>query len=103
MRTGGVYEVRTPIDLCGNLADVQEIMPDMYGYDEAGNCELLSQDVCNNIAAVQTSLPDALLQDTDGGCYADTCSNLDGLQREAPEGYKVDEGICEALESRGFG
>jgi hypothetical protein len=99
LRTGGVYEVRTPIDICALLPGVQEAMPEGYGYDEAGNCELLEGDVCTNIALIQLNLPTGFLLDSDGGCYSDSCDNLGGLQRDVPRGYLQSETHCIRLET----
>lgn len=100
MRTGGIYEVRIPVDLCGNLSDIQEVMPDGFGYDEAGNCESLSADQCLNIDLVQLAVPDTLLRDTDSNCYADVCPNRDGLQRGIPDGFTLKDEQCVELEQR---
>ncbi len=100
---GGIYEVRTAIDICGNLDGVQEILPAGYGYDEAGNCELLASDLCNNIAAIQLVVPDGLVRNDNGSCSEppkDICSNLDGLQVVLPTGYTRSGDICVPLESR---
>lgn len=101
MRAGGVYEVHIPVDVCGDLPGVQETMPDGLGYDEAGNCELLSADLCTNLSAIQTTVPSGLVRDeTDGGCYADACPNLEHLQRTMPAGYGIKNDTCYALEHR---
>lgn len=99
-RTGGLYEVSLTVDLCGNMADTQEVLPDGYGYDEAGNCEPLVADICNNIELIQLSLPEKLVQDEGGDCYEDVCGNLDGLQEELPDGYSLHDEQCTRLESR---
>lgn len=96
----GVEYVRTVEDVCGNLEDIQEALPVGYGYDEAGNCELLILDVCNNIDAVQIEAPEGFLPADDGGCYVDVCSNIAGLQQHMPPGFTVEDNICIALESR---
>ena len=100
---GGVYEFRTPIDICGNLAGIQEALPAGYGYDEAGNCELLASDLCNNITAIQLEVPSGLQRNDDGSCSEpprDICSNLDGLQVIVPAGYVRSGDVCIPLESR---
>lgn len=103
MHGGGVYEVRTPVDLCGNLDAIQEALPAGYGYDEAGNCELLTSDLCSNIAVIQLEIPHGLQRNNDGSCSEppiDICTNLDGLQVILPSGYARSGDICVALESR---
>lgn len=100
---GGVYELRTPVDICGNLGDIQEAMPAGYGYDEAGNCEALANDVCTNIDKIQLIIPDGMQQGSDGSCTVpplDICLNLDGLQVIVPQGYVRIEDNCMRLEDR---
>lgn len=102
---GGVYEFRTPVDICGNLTDIQEMLPSGYGYDEAGNCEPLANDVCVNLDRVQLSVPDGMQQNTDGTCVVipqDVCLNLDGLQVIVPTGYIRSGDTCVHLEDRGL-
>ena len=93
-RSSGVYEVRTPIDLCATIEGVQETIPDGYGYDDAGNCELLSSDVCSNLENIQLTIPDGMVSQN-GSCIilVDLCLNLEGLQTVLPDGYalRVDE------------
>lgn len=100
LRSGGIYEVRTAIDLCPVLPDIQETLPSGYGYDEAGDCGLLSLDVCSNIALIQLVLPADRLSDGLGGCYVDVCPNIDGLQQSVPAGYKSVSEVCQKLEDR---
>lgn len=100
---GGVYEIRTAIDVCGNLAGIQEILPTGYGYDEGGNCEPLASDLCNNLSAIQLEIPSGLQRNDDGSCSEppiDVCANLDGLQIILPTGYARSGDICVPLESR---
>lgn len=96
----GVEYVRYVVDRCGNIEDVQEVVPPDFGYDEAGNCEPLSADRCSNLLAVQLAVPAGLMADETGGCYADHCDNIIGLQKEIPEGYRVAATECVALEHR---
>jgi hypothetical protein len=96
----GVEYVRTVQDVCGNLENVQDTLPVGYGYDEAGNCELLSLDMCLNIDAIQLEVPAGLTQADGSGCYADMCPNLEGLQLSVPDGYLLQQNTCIALESR---
>lgn len=61
----GLYEVFVPIDLCPNIDEVQEV------------------------------LPEGFLQDEDGECFIDVCINLDDLQKLLPAGYQIDgNGDC---------
>ena len=100
---GGIYELRTPVDICGNLADIQEVLPAGYGYDEAGNCEAIVNDVCINIDKIQLSVPVGMEQRDDGSCAMppqDVCLNLDGLQVIVPTGYVRSGDTCVHLEDR---
>lgn len=99
-RSGGVYEIRIAVDLCGNIADIQEFMPSDYGYDETGNCEKAEHDLCTNINLIQTAIPADMLDDGQGGCHVDVCQNLEGLQQDVPEGFIADIGSCRELENR---
>ncbi len=81
-----------PVDLCAEMDGIQLIMPDGYGYDEAGNCELMTKDVCPNIAKIQTVVPQDHVVAEDGYCYAvglDICTNIVGFQLYLPEGYRL--------------
>jgi hypothetical protein len=97
----GISEYVKPlpvIDLC-QQDGIQSTLPEGYGFDEAGNCELLSSDICLNIEKIQTIVPEGLMVDQ-GNCYTDLCGNLDGLQREIPTGYVQNMGTCTVLENR---
>lgn len=99
-RAGGVYEIRYAVDVCGNISDIQEIIPEGYGFDEAGNCELLASDKCINIAAIQLTIPPHLMSDEMGGCFEDLCSNLFGLQQSLPHGHSAEGTVCYELEKK---
>jgi len=99
-RSGGIYEVKQIVDTCGNLAGLQEFVPADYGYDEAGNCELLSADVCLNIDAIQLTPPQGKLSDPLSNCHDDVCSNIEGLQIELPQGFALLAGLCIEQERR---
>lgn len=81
------------IDLCGTLDGVQEVMPDGYGYDEAGNCELLINDVCPDINLIQLVVPTGYEKLISGECVQiiDVCPNIDSDQAEIPDGYELDD------------
>lgn len=96
--SSGVMLVRNVIDLC-TLEGVQETLPVDYGYDDEGNCVLLSSDLCHNITLVQSEIPTGLMADDEKGCYEDKCENIDGLQLNTPLGYVWENGLCTALES----
>lgn len=67
-----LYEEEMPIDLCPNIEDLQQEMPEGYLPDNAGNCK------------------------------ADVCLNLDGLQIDVPDGYTRKDGeICELIPLEG--
>lgn len=100
MRTGGVYELRTIEDVCGNLDGIQESLPLEYGYDDAGNCELVTDDKCLNIDLIQTTVPENYESDLAQECYLDYCNNIEGIQLEVPTGYREDEYTCTHLETR---
>lgn len=100
LRNGGIYELRTPVDLCGNILDIQEALPDGFGYDEAGNCELLAADQCNNIEAIQLEIPSDLLRTDEGTCHKDICQGIEGLQLAVPPGYWLNGDDCAELERR---
>lgn len=96
----GVVLERQVVDMCGNLPLVQEDMPLLYGYDEAGNCELLEVDVCPNLPYIQIAAPQNYLFDETGACQPDVCPNITGLQLIVPLGYAAVDGECAKLESR---
>ena len=98
-RTGGLYEVRTVVDVCGNVAGAQESLPSGYDYDEAGNCELLSSDKCKNIYLIQVEFPLGMLADVSGNCFIDVCPNLSDLQTTLPLGYELVQNTCVKLEN----
>lgn len=100
LRTGGVYELRTPVDICGNLSDTQETLPDGFGYDEAGNCEPLAADLCDNIVAIQLETPPGLVRTEEGTCHQDVCQEIEGLQLVVPPGYRLHGKACVELERR---
>lgn len=99
-RTSGLFEVRTPIDICATVTGIQETLPAGYGYDEAGNCELLAADVCSNLHLIQTVPPAGTMPDSTGACVVDACVNIAGLQATLPHGYSAEGGACRALEDR---
>lgn len=79
------------VDLCATIDGVQATMPDGYGYDEAGNCEKVSDDMCSNIDLIQLEIPDGYMQ-LDANCYAaslDICPNVIGMQLDLPVGYRM--------------
>lgn len=96
----GVEYDKIILDVCGNMDDIQEAMPSGYGYDDAGNCEQLSNDVCANLEFIQMQVPAPYLVGDDGGCYLDVCQSLDQLQATVPAGYRLVNGDCEKLEDR---
>lgn len=84
------------VDACPTIDGVQQIMPDGYGYDDAGNCELLSNDICENINLIQLEIPEGYGR-LGSNCYdlsLDMCSNLDDLQLVVPEGYHISGNLC---------
>jgi hypothetical protein len=98
--TSGVYIFEPIVDLC-DMDGIQEVLPEGYGYDEAGNCEPLSQDQCSNIDAVQLILPESFQRTDEGECYEDICDNIAGLQRDMPTGYALSQaGLCQKVEDR---
>lgn len=83
VRSGGLYEVVTIIDVCSNLDGVQSIMPAGYLADAQGNCQ---PDSCVNIAGLQTSVPTGYDSDGQGNCFMhDECSNITGVQAVIPD------------------
>ncbi len=50
----GLFEVEIVVDVCPNLADLQELVPDGYLLDETGACQL---DFCLNIDGLQVAIP----------------------------------------------
>ena len=96
----GVTYVKNIVDLCPSLDGIQEVLPDAYGFDEAGNCELLSADLCKNIASIQVVYPDRMLANDDGICLVDICENIAGLQATVPALHSAEEFYCLKLEDR---
>lgn len=77
------YDVVTLVDVCPNIADVQQQMPSGYLADENGNCQ---PDSCLNIAGLQVSVPDNYDAGQDGTCTQhDECSNIPGIQVAIPD------------------
>lgn len=97
--SGVVYESQA-VDVCGNLPLEQEELPPGYGYDEAGNCELLETDLCINLPDIQTGVPSGYLSDEAGACRQDVCLNIAELQLIVPPGYGAVDDECTRLESR---
>ncbi len=88
---GGIVEQETVRDLCPTLEELQITLPDGYGYDEAGNCELLTLDICPNIDLIQTELQSGYVLDDIGQCLdasLDVCPILEGFQYELPVGHR---------------
>lgn len=77
------YDVVTLVDVCPNIADVQQQMPTGYLADENGNCQ---PDSCLNIAGLQVSVPDHYDAQPDGICMQhDECLNIAGIQVTIPD------------------
>lgn len=99
-RTGGLYEVRIPVDLCPAIDGIQEELPAGYGFDEAGDCAQLALDLCSNLERIQVQIPEGMARDVTGACYVDVCQNINGLQSVVPYGYRIYGEDCVTLESR---
>ncbi len=88
------------VDICPTVAGLQTSLPEGYGYDVAGNCELISNDVCTNIDRIQMEVP-AGYSEVEGGCYdslLDVCQNIDGFQLGLPVEYrKLASGDCKRI------
>lgn len=97
--SGVTYE-RLAVDVCPTISGVQETMPAMYGYDEAGNCELLISDLCENIELIQLEYPEGMLANEQKVCMVDVCENILGLQATLPDFHKAYGKVCEELERR---
>lgn len=77
------YEVVTIIDVCPNVAGIQQTIPGGYLADESGNCQV---DSCINIVGLQVSVPDGYDSDDAGNCVQhDECSNITGVQTLVPD------------------
>jgi hypothetical protein len=91
---GLIYE---QIDVCKNIIDIQQVVPDGYDIDLNGNCNPLPVDVCTNLDEIQIVVPDGYLLDENGNCVVDVCLNIDGLQLAVPESMDLDDkGNCVA-------
>ena len=76
------YDVVTIVDVCPNIADVQQAMPVGYLADEQGNCQ---PDSCTNLSGLQLSVPSGYDSDVAGICVQhDECSNVNGIQTAIP-------------------
>jgi hypothetical protein len=76
------YDEVTVVDVCPNIADVQQTMPTGYLANENGDCQ---PDSCLNIAGLQVSVPDHYDSDAAGNCTEhDECDNLAGTQQAIP-------------------
>ncbi len=96
----GVTYQRFVVDMCPSIEEVQESMPAGYGYDEAGNCELLTTDLCENIALIQLEYPEGMMANEQKVCEVDICENIAGLQAVLPDMHFAEGKVCEELEQR---
>lgn len=72
------YDEVTIVDVCPNIAGIQQTMPVGYLGDQNGLCQ---PDSCLNISGLQISVPDYFDSDQAGNCIEhDECSNLSGIQ-----------------------
>lgn len=97
LQYGGITSEDAYVDLCPTIDGVQILMPDGYGIDEAGNCELTSHDACANIEYIQLAVPSGKALASDGNCYdiaLDVCPNIDGFQLSMPENYRTVGSQC---------
>lgn len=96
----GVTYLRLVVDICPTIDGLQETMPEGYGYDDAGNCDLLSSDLCGNIANIQLEYPEGMLADEQKTCMVDICENIAGLQTALPASHAAEDKVCYELERR---
>ncbi len=89
---GAIYEV---VDVCNNIAGIQEVLPANYSIDVGGNCNPPPIDACPNLDGLQLLVPSGYAIDNNGDCSIDVCKNIDGLQQSLPSGMDLDEsGNC---------
>ena len=85
------------VDVCANISDVQQSLPEGYGFDSLGDCYSMTQDMCANIDLIQLAAPESMVVFVDGNCYdinLDVCPNMDGFQLTVPAGNRIDGNIC---------
>jgi hypothetical protein len=111
----------TPVvDLCSNIAGVQNAVPSGHVQMPNGICKpliitsppLRIPDLCPNILGIQKTIPNGYILDSNGECnkiligtprfivpkFKDQCPNISGFQLFIPAGYQINSfGECEPI------
>jgi hypothetical protein len=87
------------IDVCPNIPNAQQTIPQGYTVNDVGNCIVVTPDLCPNIIGEQPTIPTGYTTDGIGACILssiDFCPNISGNQSVVPSGYTVrSNGDCE--------